>query len=191
MDRTPASPSHQGSRSKWSKLSRVNLVVNATVCQQHLSRRALWPVCGVRQSDEAIAQPLPLARRAVPNTECASEKLQLGHLAGLPRAFAVLAPLAWWLLPLSHLGHASGPMPVTEPFDKEQVLLLRTLPKRRGHRLPPRPTMRAVILGTAAPGGYIKNDRAPGWLALDCDSTRFVEIEVRSRLGREQMWAIL
>lgn len=120
-------------------------------------------------------------------TGCAFEKRQLTHLAGLLRALAVFVPLAWRLLLLRHLGRASAPMPVTELFDKEQVLLLRKLLKRRGYRLPPRPTMRDAMLGIAALGGHIKNNGAPGWLVLGRGLTRFFETEVGWRLAREEM----
>jgi hypothetical protein len=120
-------------------------------------------------------------------TGCAFEKRQLTHLAGLLRAFAVFVPLAWRLLLLRHWGRVSEPMPVTPLFDKEQVRLLRTLLKRRGYRLPPRPTMRDAMLGIAALGGHIKNNGAPGWLVLGRGLTRFFEIEVGWRLARDEM----
>lgn len=120
-------------------------------------------------------------------TGCALEKRQLTHLAGLVRALAVFVPMAWRLLLLRHLGRAPAPTPVHQIFDREQVLLLRTLLKRRGYQLPRRPTMRDAMLGIAALGGHIKNNGAPGWLVLGRGLTRFFETEVGWRLAREEM----
>jgi hypothetical protein len=120
-------------------------------------------------------------------TGCAFEKRQLMHLDGLVRALAVFVPMAWQLLLLRHLGRASIAMPVDRLFDGEQVLLLRTLLKRRGYQLSRRPTMRDAMLGIAALGGHIKNNGAPGWIVLGRGLTRFFETEVGWRLARGEM----
>lgn len=120
-------------------------------------------------------------------TGCAFERRQLTQLAGLVRALAVFVPMAWRLLLLRHLSRAAAPVPVSQLFDGEQVLLLRKLLKRRGYQLPRRPTMRDAMLGIAALGGHITNNGAPGWLVLGRGLTRFFETEVGWRLAREEM----
>jgi hypothetical protein len=120
-------------------------------------------------------------------TGCAFEKRQLTNLAGLVRALSVFVPMAWRLLLLRHLSRATPAASVNHLFDAEQRLLLRKLLKRRGYRMPPRPSMRDARLGIAALGGHIKNNGAPGWLVLGRGFTRFLETEIGWRLAREEM----
>jgi hypothetical protein len=118
-------------------------------------------------------------------TGCAFEKRQLTTFDGLVRALAIFIPMAWRLLVLRHLGRAASPLPVTRCVDLEQLHLLRKLLDRRRYHLPPRPTIREVMLGIAALGGHITNNGAPGWLVLGRGLTRLLDAEVGWRLARE------
>ena len=117
-------------------------------------------------------------------TGCAFEKRQLTTFDGLVRALAIFIPMAWRLLVLRHLGRAASPLPVTRYVDAEQLHLLRKLLDRRRYHLPPRPTIREVMLGIAALGGHITNNGAPGWLVLGRGLTRLLDAEVGWRLAR-------
>jgi hypothetical protein len=118
-------------------------------------------------------------------TGCAFEKRQLTTFDGLVRALAIFIPMAWRLLVLRYLGRAASPLPVTRYVDAEQLHLLRKLLDRRRYHLPPRPTIREVMLGIAALGGHITNNGAPGWLVLGRGLTRLLDAEVGWRLARE------
>jgi hypothetical protein len=118
-------------------------------------------------------------------TGCAFEKRQLTTFDGLVRALAIFIPMAWRLLVLRHLGRAASPLSVTRCVDAEQLHLLRKLLDRRRYHLPPRPTIREVMLGIAALGGHITNNGAPGWLVLGRGLTRLLDAEVGWRLARE------
>jgi len=118
-------------------------------------------------------------------TGCAFEKRQLTTFDGLVRALAMFIPMAWHLLVLRHLGRADSPLPVIHYFDREQLVLLRKLLDRRRYRLPPRPTLRDVMLGIGALGGHIANNGPPGWIVLGRGLTRLLDAEVGWRLARE------
>jgi hypothetical protein len=118
-------------------------------------------------------------------TGCAFEKRQLTTFDGLVRALAIFVPMAWRLLLLRHLGRADSSWPATRALEAEQLLLLRKLLERRRYHLPPRPTIRDVMLGVAALGGHITNNGAPGWLVLGRGLTRLLDAEVGWRLARE------
>jgi hypothetical protein len=118
-------------------------------------------------------------------TGCAFEKRQLTTFDGLIRALAIFIPMAWRLLVLRHLGRAASARPVARCVDAEQLHLLRKLLDRRRYTLPPRPTIRDVMLGVAALGGHITNNGAPGWLVLGRGLTRLLDAEVGWRLARE------
>lgn len=118
-------------------------------------------------------------------TGCAFEKRQLTTFDGLVRALAIFIPMAWRLLVLRHLGRATSSLPVARYFDAEQLHLLRKLLEQRRYHLPPRPTIREVMLGIAALGGHITNNGAPGWLVLGRGLTRLLDAEVGWRLARE------
>ena len=118
-------------------------------------------------------------------TGCAFEKRQLTTFDGLVRALAIFLPMAWRLLALRHLGRAASALPVARCVDAEQLHLLRHLLERRRYHLPPRPTLRDVMLGIAALGGHITNNGDPGWLVLGRGLTRLLDAEVGWRLARE------
>ena len=118
-------------------------------------------------------------------TGCAFEKRQLTTFDGLVRALAIFIPMAWRLLGLRHLGRAASSQSAARYLDAEQLHLLRKLLDRRRYHLPPRPTIRDVMLGIAALGGHITNNGAPGWLVLGRGLTRLLDAEVGWRLARE------
>jgi hypothetical protein len=118
-------------------------------------------------------------------TGCAFEKRQLTTFDGLVRALAIFIPMAWRLLVLRHLGRAASSLPVARYLDAEQLHLLRKLLDRRRYHLPPRPTIRDVMLGIAALGGHITNNGVPGWLVLGRGLTRLLDAEAGWRLARE------
>lgn len=119
-------------------------------------------------------------------TGCAFEKRQLTSLDALVRALAMFVPLAWRLLLLRHLARTNASLPATVMFDSEQLLLLRTLLKKRDPRyaFAAEPSIRDAMLGIAHLGGHIKNNGDPGWQVLGRGFTRFAEAEAVWRLAR-------
>ena len=118
-------------------------------------------------------------------TGCSFEKRQLTSFEGLVRALSIFVPMAWHLLVLRHFGRLSESGPANRLFDREQLLLLRALLKKRRYAFPVEPTLRDAMLSIAALGGHIKNNGNPGWLVLGRGFTRFVEAEAVWRLARE------
>lgn len=117
-------------------------------------------------------------------TGCSFEKRQLTSFDGLSRALGLLVPVAWHLLLLRHQSRAAPTTAATSVFDREQLLLLRTLMAKYRYVLPPTPTVRDAMLGIAALGGHIRNNGDPGWQVLGRGFTRFVEAEEVWRLAR-------
>jgi hypothetical protein len=163
-------PPHGEAPIEWTLFTsdRVETVADATAVVDHY--RARWVI-------EDYFKAL--------KTGCAFEKRQLTTFDGLVRALAIFVPMAWRLLVLRHLGRAPSALPVARCVDAEQLRLLRQLLERRRYRLPPRPTIRDVMLGIAALGGHITNNGDPGWLVLGRGLTRLLDAEIGWRLARE------
>lgn len=117
-------------------------------------------------------------------TGCSVEKRQLTSFDSLTRALGLLIPVAWHLLLLRHQSRAAPTTPATSVFDREQLLLLKTLMAKYRYVLPPKPTVRDAMLGIAALGGHIRSNGDPGWQVLGRGFTRFVEAEEVWRLAR-------
>jgi hypothetical protein len=80
--------------------------------------------------------------------------------------------VAWRLLELRHLGPTASPLLITRCVDAEQLHLLRILLTGSAMHLPPRSTIREVMLRIAL-SGHITNNSAPArWCSvlvlLDC-----------------------
>lgn len=96
-------------------------------------------------------------------TGCQFERRQLESAHALLNALAVLAPVAWRLLLLRHLGRSKTRAPADAALTDKQLEVLRAVSKKPIGR---RPTARDAMLAVAALGGHIKNNGDPGWLVM-------------------------
>jgi len=96
-------------------------------------------------------------------TGCQYEKRQLESAHSLLNALAVLAPVAWRLLLLRHLGRHAPKRPATDALTPSQVEVLRAVAKRP---MPKRPTVQDAMLAIAGLGGHLPRNGDPGWLVL-------------------------
>lgn len=97
-------------------------------------------------------------------TGCAIEKRQLVTEAGLERALAIYAALAWRLLLLRHLARTAGGEPADKLFDPVELAVIRELAE--GAKLGPRPSLEEVYFAIANIGGHIRRNGPPGWKTL-------------------------
>lgn len=96
-------------------------------------------------------------------TGCQYEKRQLESAHSLLNALAVLAPVAWRLLLLRHLGRHAPKRPATDALTPSQLEVLQAVARRP---LPKRPTVQDAMLAIAGLGGHLPRNGAPGWLVL-------------------------
>lgn len=96
-------------------------------------------------------------------TGCQYEKRQLESAHSLLNALAVLAPVAWRLLLLRHLGRHAPKRPATDALTPSQIEVLHTVARRP---MPKRPTVRDAMLAIAGLGGHLPRNGDPGWLVL-------------------------
>lgn len=96
-------------------------------------------------------------------TGCQYEKRQLETAHRLLNALAVLAPVAWRLLLLRHLGRHAPKRPATDALTPSQLDVLQAVAKRP---MPKRPTVRDAMLAIAGLGGHLPRNGDPGWLVL-------------------------
>jgi Transposase DNA-binding/Transposase DDE domain len=104
-------------------------------------------------------------------TGCAFEKRQLESMRTLVNALAMFSVIAWRLLLLRSVAHATPGCPATNVLTREQVDLLQRLSHMRDPAIPqvhmPRhPTAHDALLAVARLGGHIKNNGPPGWIVL-------------------------
>jgi len=119
-------------------------------------------------------------------TGCSVEKRQLTTYAGLLRAVAVFAPIAWHLLALRTLARLQGAVPAAMLFKPEQLELLAALlnEHRCAVRLGPKPTARDAMLAIASLGGHLPRNGEPGWLVLGRGYEDFLASEKAWLLAR-------
>ena len=96
-------------------------------------------------------------------TGCQYEKRQLESAHSLLNALAVLAPVAWRLLLLRHLGRHAPSRPASAALTRSQLDVLHSVAKRP---MPTQPTIRDAMLAVAGLGGHLPRNGDPGWLVL-------------------------
>jgi hypothetical protein len=96
-------------------------------------------------------------------TGCQYERRQLESAHSLLNALAVLAPVAWRLLLLRHLGRHAPKRPATDALTPSQIDVLHAVAKRP---MPKRPTVQQAMLAVAGLGGHLPSNGDPGWLVL-------------------------
>ena len=96
-------------------------------------------------------------------TGCQYEKRQLESAHSLLNALAVLAPVAWRLLLLRHLGRHAPKRPATDVLTPSQLEVLHAVARRP---IPKRPTVHDAMLAIAGLGGHLPRNGDPGWLVL-------------------------
>jgi hypothetical protein len=118
-------------------------------------------------------------------TGCQFERRQLESAHSLLNALAILAPVAWRLLLLRHLGRSSKPAPATHALTPSQLEVLRAVAKKP---LRARPNARDAMLAVAALGGHIKSNGDPGWLVLGrgLHDLLLLELGWQARAGAEK-----
>jgi hypothetical protein len=94
---------------------------------------------------------------------CQYEKRQLETAHSLLNALAVLAPVAWRLLLLRHLGRHAPKRPATDTLTPSQLEVLHAVARRP---MPKRPTVQDAMLAIAGLGGHLPRNGYPGWLVL-------------------------
>jgi len=115
-------------------------------------------------------------------TGCQYEKRQLESARSLLNALAVLAPVAWRLLLLRHLGRHAPKRPATDVLTVSQLEVLQAVAKRP---IPKRPTVRDAMLAVAGLGGHLPRNGDPGWLVLGRGMHDLLVLELGWR-AREQ-----
>jgi hypothetical protein len=115
-------------------------------------------------------------------TGCQYERRQLESARSLLNALAVLAPVAWRLLLLRHLGRHAPKRPATEVLTASQLRVLQAVSKRP---VPKRPTVQDAMLAIAGLGGHLPRNGDPGWLVLGRGMHDLLVLELGWR-AREQ-----
>lgn len=96
-------------------------------------------------------------------TGCQYEKRQLESAHSLLNALAVLAPVAWRLLLVRHLGRHAPNRPASDALTHSQLEVLHAVARRP---MPSRPTIKEAMLAIAGLGGHLPRNGDPGWLVL-------------------------
>jgi hypothetical protein len=96
-------------------------------------------------------------------TGCQYEQRQLESAHSLLNALAVLAPVAWRLLLLRHLGRHAPDRPASDALTRLQLEVLDSVARRP---LPKQPSIRDAMLAVAGLGGHLPSNGDPGWLVL-------------------------
>ncbi len=99
-------------------------------------------------------------------TGCAHENRQLESLDALLTAFGLLAPVATRLLALRWNARNGPTQPASTILSDDEISCLRLLEKRKRRRLPARPTVADALLAIARLGGFLTQNKTPGWLVL-------------------------
>jgi len=96
-------------------------------------------------------------------TGCQYEQRQLESAHSLLNALAVLAPVAWRLLLIRHLGRHAPDRPASDAFTRSQLDVLLSVAKRPMRK---QPSIRDAMLAVAGLGGHLPRNGDPGWLVL-------------------------
>jgi hypothetical protein len=99
-------------------------------------------------------------------TGCAFEKRQLTTLDSLQNVLGIFLPVAWHLLAMRHLAHATPERAATVLFTLQQLLILRAMAGDRRHELRAEPSVHDAMLAVARLGGHVRSNGDPGWIVL-------------------------
>jgi hypothetical protein len=99
-------------------------------------------------------------------TGCAYQKRQLGSLDTVLTAFSLLAPIATRLLSIRWFTRNEPDRPAITVIDHAELECLRLIEKRRRRPLPKQPTVHDVLFVIARMGGFLKQNKSPGWQTL-------------------------
>jgi hypothetical protein len=118
-------------------------------------------------------------------TGCQYEKRQLESAHSLLNALAVLAPVAWRLLLLRHLGRHAPKRPATDALTPDQLEVLHAVARRP---MPKRATVKDAMWAIAGLGGHLPRNGDPGWLVLGrgMHDLLLLELGWRARGGAEK-----
>lgn len=94
---------------------------------------------------------------------CAIEKRQLETRHALENALGLFLPIAWGLMHLRGALRHAPEAPGSSLLSKPHLAMLRVLARKP---IPPKPTVRDVVLAIAALGGHLKRNGDPGWITL-------------------------
>lgn len=97
---------------------------------------------------------------------CAYQKRQLGSLDTLLTAFSLLAPIATRLLSIRWFARNEPDRPATDIITTAELECLRLIQTRRKRPLPKQPTVHDVLFAVARMGGFLKQNKSPGWQTL-------------------------
>ncbi len=97
---------------------------------------------------------------------CAYESRQLETLSALLIAFALFAPIATRLLAIRWNGRNNPDRPATDLLTDTELMLLRKVTKKRGKPLPPSATVAQAMFAIATLGGFLPQNKTPGWQSL-------------------------
>ncbi len=118
-------------------------------------------------------------------TGCQYEKRQLDTAHSLLNALAVLAPVAWRLLLLRHLGRHAPERPATDALTPDQLEVRHAVARRP---MPKRATVKDAMGAIAGLGGHLPHNGDPGWLVLGrgMHDLLLLELGWRAREGAEK-----
>ena len=109
-------------------------------------------------------------------TGCSYTKRQLESLDTLLVAFAMLAPIAWKLLALRWMSRNEPNAPASVLFTADQLVLLRRLDGKRKKGLGEHPTTHEAMMAVARLGGFLSQNKLPGWQILGRGLTHFLTV---------------
>jgi len=99
-------------------------------------------------------------------TGCAYQDRQVETLEGLLTVFGLLAPVATRLLALRWLARNEATRPATDVLSEREIACLRVMERSRNRQLPAKPTVVDVMLAIARQGGFLTQNKVPGWQVL-------------------------
>lgn len=108
-------------------------------------------------------------------TGCAVEQRPLESRKTCSTALALFVPVAIQLLQLRFVSRQAPTAPASILFTKEQIAAVRQH-AASDRRLPPRPSVRHVMLAIAGFGGHLKSNGDPGWHVLGRGYQRLCEM---------------
>lgn len=101
-----------------------------------------------------------------------------------------MAPIATRLLALRWVGRNNPDRPATEVLDQDELDCLRIMERKRGRTLSKNPTTGQAMLAVARLGGFLTQNKVPGWQVLGRgyeDLSMQVEFFRALRDGLEEM----
>ena len=99
-------------------------------------------------------------------TGCAYQTRRIESLDALLIAFGMMAPIATRLLAIRWAGRNQPERPAAEILDQDELDCLRIMECKRGRALPKNPATGQAMLAIARLGGFLTQNRVPGWQVL-------------------------